>query len=417
MDQVLICPYNTSAFNDIWTNKLLGHEVKLLSHFCLNGSFSDLSVMEWNLRCFPTYQEYVELRRATGIWCLFTFILGILGNLLTLVAVPYAKWRHRHGFHRTFWTTDIWILHLALCDLLFCIVGAPHYFIPYLGFRYVQGFGWDTVCQVSFVIEILTIRNDWLLVSFIAMTRAINFRYPTKWRAFCDKKSNIFISQLSSWILQILFMLPVFLQDSKTFGYNCLMGKCSHIPTGKDSSNMLANHAWITNVLPYVLVVGFPTVIISISYFIIWMDIMKLKRERMDNDGEQANRNRKLSKSEMKFIWTILIVCGCFFICAVPLTVVCNILGYKNDIPFLILFSLMLCQYSVNVFIYAYHSEQYRAAYLDILLLIIPSPIKTRIIEKASRRNTSETKQSQSTLKSSSRKSKRTSVYFLKLKT
>ena len=419
INHTLKCPYygpgDTQAFKDIWKSKLLGHEVNQLSHLCLNGSYSHLSLTEWNTRCFPTYQENLELRRITGVWCMLTFILGILGNVLTLVAIPYAKWKHRYEFHRTFWTTDVWILHLALCDLLFCIVGAPHYFIPYLGFRYLQGFGWDTVCKVSFVIEVFTIRNDWLLVSFIAMTRAINVRNPTFWRTFCEKKANVLMIQLLSWIIQILFMVPKFLQSSKTFGYHCLMGKCSYIPTGEESPKILANHSWIADYLPYILILGTPSLIIIVSYIIIWLDIRKLRQEKNINHGKKRNDKKKLSTTEIKFIWTILIVCGCFFVCAAPLTIVCNILGYKNDIPFLILFSLMLCQYSVNVFIYAYHSEQYRAAYLDIILLMTPRPFRATIVERMGKRSLTETRPSVSTLKSSNKKSKRTSIYFLKL--
>ena len=419
-DNTLTCPYygsnNDSAFNDIWAINALGQEVSQLSHICLNGSFFDLPLPEWNSRCFPTYLENVELRRATGIWCLITFILGILGNLLTIVAIPYAKWKHRYEFHRTFWTTDVWILHLALCDLLFCVVGAPHYFIPYLGFKYPQGYGWDTVCNVSFVLEIFTIRNDWLLVSFIAMTRAINVRNPTKWRNFCDKKVNILLMQLLPWIVQVLFMLPIFLQKSKSFGYHCLMGKCSYIPTGKDSSKILVDHQWLSDYLPHVLALFIPSLIIFTSYFIIWQAIQKLRQERTINNIDKGNEKKKLNASEIKFIWTILIICGCFFVCAAPMIIVCQILGYKSDNPFLILFSLMLCQYSINVFIYACHSEQYRAAYLDIILLIVPSPFKTKIAERISGKSITDTRPSQSTLKTSNRKSKRTSIYFLKLR-
>ena len=193
------------------------------------------------------------------------------------------------------------------------------------------------------------------------------------------------------------------------------MGKCSYIPTGEESPKILANHSWIADYLPYILILGTPSLIIIVSYIIIWLDIRKLRQDTSINQGKKRNDKKKLSTSEINFIWTILIVCGCFFVCAAPLTIVCNILGYKNDIPFLILFSLMLCQYSVNVFIYAYHSEQYRAAYLDIILLMTPRPFRATIVEKMGKRSLTETRPSVSTLKSSNKKSKRTSIYFLKL--
>ncbi len=32
----------------------------------------------------------VTFRTATGVWCLMNAIIGILGNLLTILAIPYA---------------------------------------------------------------------------------------------------------------------------------------------------------------------------------------------------------------------------------------------------------------------------------------------------------------------------------------
>lgn len=51
----LTCLYhesgNGSHFQDIWDNPIHAYETDLLSHVCLNGSFSHLSRDEWNQRC------------------------------------------------------------------------------------------------------------------------------------------------------------------------------------------------------------------------------------------------------------------------------------------------------------------------------------------------------------------------------
>ena len=77
----------------IWGNStgIVAYETNLLSQVCLNGSFSNLNYTEWNERCFPSYTANVGLRRAAGVWALFNFLVGTLGNLLTLVAIPYAR--------------------------------------------------------------------------------------------------------------------------------------------------------------------------------------------------------------------------------------------------------------------------------------------------------------------------------------
>ena len=76
-------------------NSTYGHQVKLLSHVCLNGSFSHLSYEEWQYHCFPSYEDNVGWRRAAGVWCVFNYVVGLLGNLLTMVSVAYARHKHR----------------------------------------------------------------------------------------------------------------------------------------------------------------------------------------------------------------------------------------------------------------------------------------------------------------------------------
>ena len=47
------------------------------------------------------------------------------GNLLTLLSIPYARYRRRFGFQRINDSTTLYILNLAFCDFLFCLVPAP----------------------------------------------------------------------------------------------------------------------------------------------------------------------------------------------------------------------------------------------------------------------------------------------------
>jgi hypothetical protein len=51
--------------------------------------------------------------------------VGLCGNLLTLLSIPYAKAHQRFGFQRDGDTTSLYILNLALCDFLFCALGSP----------------------------------------------------------------------------------------------------------------------------------------------------------------------------------------------------------------------------------------------------------------------------------------------------
>ena len=68
-----------------------GDNIYLLSKLCVNGSNTD------NLECIQNYNDitYWVLRKLLGIWSILVGSLGISGNLLTLLAIPYAAKRKR----------------------------------------------------------------------------------------------------------------------------------------------------------------------------------------------------------------------------------------------------------------------------------------------------------------------------------
>ena len=378
----LKCPYygpdNGSHWVDMWNSKVLGHEMELLSHVCVNGSFAHLSIEEWNQRCFPTYKENVTLSRITGVWSLINFLLGVTTNLLTLLAIPYAYYKRRHGFHRTFWKTDVWILHLAFCEFLYCIVFHPHFFVPSLGGRYPQGIG-TWFCTASFLLTILTYTNDWLLVAIVAVTRVLSVKWPNWWTDFCDKKVNVFLVMASTWIFQALLMSPIFIQPSRDMGYNCLMGKCNYIPTGRDSIAALDRYVDKPVFIgrPFMAAFLIPCLMTGISYVIIWKHMKDVKQQASEmkigmGEGDKSGP-KMLSKTEISFIWTVFIICLCYFLCAIPGVLLCDILGMGGDpIIFLVALTFVWLQFTMNIFIYSYRVKKYKLAYLDFIALVFP---------------------------------------------
>ena len=366
---------NGSNFQHVWENQMYGYEVELLSHVCVNGSFSHLSQKEWNKRCFPNHIENLVLSRITGLWSLFNFLAGSISNLLTLVAIPYAYYKRRHDFHNSFWTTDIWILHLALCELMYCIFFHPHFFVPSLGYRYLPGIG-SWFCMISFTMTILTYTNDWLLVATVAMTRAIALKKPMEWKNFCENKVYVFLVMLSTWMFQVLLMLPIFLQPSIGIGYNCLLGKCNYIPTGQDSLNVLANYVGqpVFIGIPFLTAFLTPVFITTISYLVIWLHIRKIKKGVAEVKAPEDSKIGvpRLTNMEMRFIRTVFYICLCYFLCAIPGILFIDILDMKDPITFLVALSFVWIQFTLNIFIYAYRSEKYRNAYRDVLALMLP---------------------------------------------
>ena len=57
-----------------------------LSKLCVNGSD------DGTLDCLLDHNPY---HTALGIWAVFVIVFAVLGNLLTLLAIPYAAHRKR----------------------------------------------------------------------------------------------------------------------------------------------------------------------------------------------------------------------------------------------------------------------------------------------------------------------------------
>ena len=56
-----------------------------------------------------------------------TFLPGGLGNMLTLVAIPYVRLYYGPEFSLLQLNSVVLILHMSLADLLYCAVGFPHF--------------------------------------------------------------------------------------------------------------------------------------------------------------------------------------------------------------------------------------------------------------------------------------------------
>ena len=84
------------SFNDtfIACNRNNSNNIYKLSKFCVNGSNFD-GLYE----CLPNDLENCPYRIALGCWAILVMIIGVLGNLLTLLALPYAAKKKRYVDH------------------------------------------------------------------------------------------------------------------------------------------------------------------------------------------------------------------------------------------------------------------------------------------------------------------------------
>ena len=64
--------------------------ILILSKLCINDNRDN----EISDECFSKNIS-TTLSNFAGVWCIINAILGFTGNLLTLLAIPYACWKKR----------------------------------------------------------------------------------------------------------------------------------------------------------------------------------------------------------------------------------------------------------------------------------------------------------------------------------
>ena len=73
-----------SNISDIMCDRTNSRTVLELSEVCVN---------EYVSGCIPKEEQYY--RKALGIWAIIIGVVGVLGNILTLLAIPYAARKKR----------------------------------------------------------------------------------------------------------------------------------------------------------------------------------------------------------------------------------------------------------------------------------------------------------------------------------
>ena len=48
------------------------------------------------------------------------FMVGILGNLITIISTYFAKWKRRYGFDENWRTSTVYIQNLAMINFMYC---------------------------------------------------------------------------------------------------------------------------------------------------------------------------------------------------------------------------------------------------------------------------------------------------------
>ena len=351
-------------------------DIHSLSQYCTSGS--KISSHE----CFKFYSNATDLiRQISGIWLLIVGTVGILGNLATLITIPYAAKKKRHGLHKNYFTTTIFILHFSFIDLLHCI-----FLVVPQGLMYSSKnspFGKDG-CKIFIYGGVVTLVADMLAIAVVALSRCLDMVAHQKWSDFCDKKRNIAVLILLSWVPGLIALLISLIIESHGIepGWNCETGGCGFIRTCRLSGGGVKDGlracdsgmgVWRLSYFSTIIVPSCSLLIIGISYVVIWCKVHN--STKYFTDQEQINSS--LNDRDIKLSKTILILVVMNFFCWLPYVVLITAAidltnepkpaTSKHYIFRVILVNIFESQYALNFFVYVARSEQYRNAFFDIL--------------------------------------------------
>ena len=112
----------------------------------------------------------------------------------------------RFGLHKC-WPTTIFVLNLAVADLLYCFVVVPLTAVQF----YEKGWKWGKFgCFLSGIVKYGVMTVEWSSVALIALTKCINLLFP-KIGLKLFSGWNGFVFLIFFWIFTILwYFTPVY---------------------------------------------------------------------------------------------------------------------------------------------------------------------------------------------------------------
>ena len=341
--------------------------------FC-NGSEN---IYKLSTVCFDNYSEpsfecmaqldngILVARYIEGGWLILIALIGTFGNLATLLSISFSAMKKINGLDRKFKSITIFILHLCLVDLIWCIFCAGP--LSYESLMKKWPFG-KTCCVLKVILSQILALAEPFSVAFISLSRCLDLTKANAWRILTGHKVFLFVMLIVPLMIAVPTMMPYFIPSTQvTIGWNCAIGRCGLIQVcTKDTCEPqgLKFIGWylFTGILVSILIMG-------ICYIIIWRKATISSNYLRKED----NVRLELEKRDLKMTRTILILVAIHCICNIPMLICQSLFVYdimsfsdgRNALTWLLLLILYLTQPALNFFIYAGSNDQYRLAYRD----------------------------------------------------
>ena len=294
-----------------------------------------------NVECVQDLDsENKRIRFIVGLLSLIITIIGVFGNSLTLLSVPFAIRREKFGFDRNIETT-IFILNLSCIDILYCLLCGLHLSTSFLCNTWMYSL---QTCRAIYFVGNILAYNAATAMALVAMSRCLELTRNKIWMKLSRSKVNLCLMSVGTWIAGILgFSIQIEFDYHLSVGWNCELGVCGHVPWKLQSKFYFVSICVIISS-------------IAISYIIMWKKVQSSAKILV----RSGNTNMDIEDRQRKLTRMILILVCSFTLCNIPMHLT-FIFTFSRDFFYLsvVLYS---SQYGINFIIYHLSNPEYRNA-------------------------------------------------------
>ena len=315
--------------------------------------------------------EYSNISTKYDISCIIVLcmvVVGVAGNLLTIFALPFAKLRKRHDFHKSWSSNYIFIWHLALIDLVGSINMASiyiHFVFDPIAINKPEA----CIAQVS-IRDFLVLVESGAIAS-IAIVKMLGITKRISWLNFCDDNKRVMLLLVCPWAYGSVFYARKFFLIGDLLNKQKLKGDkfdCGTFFFEVNTSEFTLYCEFVAhNIVLLLIILCYITVIIYIKKI-----SKRVSGKRTQSSQEEDSKLSKTTK-------IIFGVCGVYVIQCIPYMIVRGFFVSSMRKGFFIQFSFALkiwyiiyyTQFVTNIFIYCLGKSDLYKAYKDFILKII----------------------------------------------
>ncbi|TMW48376.1 hypothetical protein DOY81_006546 [Sarcophaga bullata] len=171
---------------------------------------------------FEGYSD--ELLNFAAIACIVFVVIGVPGNILTIVALSRGK-QNRNS-------TAVFIINLSFSDLLFGCFNLPLAASTFLRRSWIHG---DLLCRLFPLLRYGLLAVSLFTVSLITINRYIIIAHPRQYTRIYQHR-YLALMVIGTWLLSFSIMIPTWRGIWGKFGLDTAIGSCSILHDRNDRS-------------------------------------------------------------------------------------------------------------------------------------------------------------------------------------